>query len=95
MRKPNTGLGFLAVLLFWCGWALTGGTSLAKLEIQKQAKEAGVPAANCQYCHVDKLPKKGESANNERGKWLVSEKDKRKAKDVDGAWLKEYPADKK
>ena len=26
----------------------------------------------------------------ERGKWLLAEKDKRKAKEVDVSWLKEY-----
>lgn len=94
MRTSRTGLGALAVLLFWCGWTLLSGTSLATMPIQKQAKDAGIPAANCQYCHVDKLPKKGESTNNDRGKWLVAEKAKKNAKEVDGAWLKDYPGDK-
>ena len=31
---------------------------------------------------------------NERGKWMIAEKDKRKAKDVDAGWLKEYPGGK-
>jgi hypothetical protein len=58
--------------------------------MQKQAKGAGVPVDNCLYCHGEKMPKKGASTLNERGRWLMSEKDKRKAKEVDGAWLKEY-----
>ncbi|MGH9365824.1 MAG: hypothetical protein ACRD1B_11265 [Thermoanaerobaculia bacterium] len=95
MRKRKTRLGAVAVLLFWSGWLLLGGTSRATLPTQKQAKEAGIPAGNCQYCHIEKLPKKGEITHNERGKWLVAEKAKRKAKDVDGAWLKDYPGDKK
>lgn len=95
MRTSRTRLGAVAALLFWCGWMLLGGTSLATLPIQKQAKEAGLPAANCQYCHNEKLPKKGEITHNERGKWLVAEKAKRNAKEVDGAWLKGYPGDKK
>ena len=33
--------------------------------------------------------------HNDRGKWLVAEKAKRNAKEVDPAWLKEYPGDKK
>ena len=51
----------------------------------------------CDYCHVDKLPKKDEGKHdpNDRGKWLIAEKDKRHAKAVDGAWLKEYKSDKK
>jgi hypothetical protein len=95
MRNSSTRLGAVAVLSFWCGFLLLGGTSTATMPIQKQAKEAGIPAANCQYCHIEKMPKKGEATHNERGKWLIAEKDKRKAKDIDGAWLKDYPGDKK
>jgi hypothetical protein len=96
MRTSRTRLGALAVLLFWCGWMLVGGdTSLATLPTQKQAKEAGFPATNCLYCHNEKLPKKGEATHNDRGKWLIAEKAKRNAKEVDGAWLKDYPGDKK
>ncbi len=51
--------------------------------------------ANCTYCHVEKLPKKGAVTNNDRGKWLIAEKEKRGAKEVDVTWLKEYPGDKK
>ncbi len=47
------------------------------------------------YCHVDKLPKKDAHDLNDRGKWLVAEKDKRKAKEVDVTWLKDYPEEKK
>jgi hypothetical protein len=62
----------------------------------KQAKDAGLPAQNCQYCHVEKMPKKDTfkvDDLNERGKWLAAEKDKRKAK-PDAAWLKEFPGKK-
>ncbi len=60
----------------------------------KQAKDAGFPAQNCQYCHVAAMPKKeGFKPDdlNERGKWLLSEKDKQKAKEVKAEWLKSYP----
>jgi hypothetical protein len=66
----------------------------ATLDMQKKAKSAGFDAANCLYCHNEKLPKKGAVTNNDRGKWLVAEKEKRKAKEVDVAWLKEYVAAK-
>jgi hypothetical protein len=62
-----------------------------------QAKAAGMPAQNCQYCHTVAMPKKeGFTPDelNERGKWLVSEKDKQKAKDIKGDWLKNYPGGK-
>jgi len=70
------------------------GTSRATLPISKKAKELGFPVENCQYCHVDKLPKKEKNDPNERGQWLRDEKKKRGAKDVDPAWLKDYPGDK-
>ena len=33
--------------------------------------------------------------NNDAGKWLIAEKDKRKAKEIDLAWLKDYVEPKK
>jgi hypothetical protein len=66
-------------------------------QMVKQAKDAGFPAQNCQYCHVTAMPKKeGFKPDdlNERGKWLLSEKDKTKAKDVKVDWLKNYPGGK-
>jgi hypothetical protein len=47
------------------------------------------------YCHNEKLPKKGAVSHNERGKWLIAQKEKKAAKEVDAAWLKDYPGDKK
>ena len=60
----------------------------------KQAKDAGIPAQNCQYCHTVAVPKKEgfkPEDLNERGKWLLNEKDKLKAKEVKAEWLKNYP----
>ena len=71
-------------------WLAGAGTASATLPMQKKAKEAGFPATGCLYCHTEKLPKKGTAAQNERGLWLLSEKDKRKAKEVDVQWLKDY-----
>ena len=95
MKKSRTGLGVAGVAVFWCAWMLLSGTSSATLPIQKKAKEAGFPADNCMYCHNEKLPKKDAVSHNDRGKWLIAEKAKRAAKEVDPAWLKDYPADKK
>jgi hypothetical protein len=87
------------------GWFVVGvvmavsagiGSAAASPQMVKQAKDAGLPAQNCQYCHVEKMPKKETFKPddlNERGKWLSAEKDKRKAK-ADGGWLKEYPGKK-
>ena len=66
-------------------------------QLLTQAKSAGMPAQNCQYCHVAAMPKKeGFKPDdlNERGKWLLGEKDKQKAKDVKAEWLKNYPGGK-
>jgi hypothetical protein len=79
------------------GAALVAGASFlgassagATVVMQKAAKGAGVDAANCLACHGEKLPKKDASTLNDKGKWLVAEKEKRGAKEVDGAWLKDY-----
>jgi hypothetical protein len=88
MRKLLAGLiaGAFAFAI-----ALSGaGPAHATLDMQKKAKEQGFPVKDCLYCHGEKLPKKGAVTNNERGKWLVDEKTKRKAKQVDVSWLKEY-----
>ncbi len=63
----------------------------AKIPFVKKAQELGyTDAKNCQYCHVDKMPKKGASTPNERGKFLIAMKAKNKAAEVDVAWLKDY-----
>lgn len=70
---------------------LAAGTASATMPMGKKAKEAGfADAAKCTYCHAEALPKKDAMTLNDRGKWLVAEKDKRKAAEVDAAWLKEY-----
>jgi len=71
--------------------------AVANPPLVAKAKAGGYPAQNCQYCHVTKLPKKDDFKTedlNERGKWLLSEKDKRKAKEVGVDWLKDYPGGK-
>jgi hypothetical protein len=95
MKRIASRLGIMATALFWMGWVALSGTSSATMDMQKKAKEAGFKVENCQYCHVDKLPKKDAHGLNDRGNWLVAEKDKRKAKEVDVTWLKDYPGDKK
>ncbi len=91
MRKRR-----VLVAVFMIGaWLGVATTARATLAIQKAAKTAGVEATNCLYCHNEKLPKKGAATHNDRGKWLVAEKDKRKAKEVDAAWLKDYVEKKK
>ena len=66
------------------------GSASATIAMQKKAKDAGLEVQNCLYCHNEKLPKKGASTYNDRGEWLRAQKAKRQAKEIDGAWLKEY-----
>jgi hypothetical protein len=77
--------GFLAVTL-----GLVPGSAWATLEMQKQAKAAGVTITNCMGCHTVKMPKKGAADLNDKGKWLVAQKETKKAAKIDGAWLKDY-----
>ena len=66
-------------------------------QMVSQAKAAGFPAQNCQYCHTVAMPKKEgfkPDELNERGKWLLSEKDKLKANEIKAEWLKTYPGGK-
>lgn len=84
------------------GWGVTtviavsfgAGPAMGEPAMIKQAKDAGLPAQNCQYCHTEKVPKKETfkpEQLNERGKWLAEEKKKRNAPKPNAAWLKEYP----
>jgi hypothetical protein len=68
--------------------------ALASPAMLVKVKEQGYPAQNCQYCHVSQMPKKDGFTTddlNERGKWLIAEKNKQKAKAVDVDALKAYP----
>jgi hypothetical protein len=61
-------------------------------EMARRAKTAGFDARNCQGCHGSKLAAKlGDRSNlSDQGQWLLGQREKRGAKAVDGAWLKEY-----
>lgn len=85
-------LGIIGVAAAFAVGALLIATppAHATMDMQKQAKAAGVEVANCTHCHVDKLPKKDAHDLNDVGKWLEAEKTKRKAEKPDGAWLKDY-----
>jgi hypothetical protein len=77
--------------------ALSAAPAAATPQLFSEAKKEGMPVQNCQYCHVSKLPKKDSFKPddlNDRGKYLMTEKDKQKAKDVKADWLKGYPGGK-
>jgi hypothetical protein len=86
MKRLRIGVGLAALGAFLA----TGSPAHAMLDLQKKAKAAGFEATTCLYCHNEKLPKKGAVTQNGRGRWLLAEKDKRKAKEVDVTWLKDY-----
>ena len=79
--------------------ALAGATAtFATSPMVSQAKKAGLPAKNCQYCHTEAMPKKDTykpESLNERGKFLVADKEKRNLKAVDVKALKEFEKEKK
>ena len=60
-------------------------TLSAKPSIMKQAKDAGV-AVTCSTCHNMATPK----VFTGQGQYLLKRKAADKAKDVDGAWLKNF-----
>jgi len=91
MTRTTLSLSVFTVGLWFAG----AQPAAATIEMQKEAKAAGFEVQGCAYCHVEKLPKKGASTYNERGKFLMAEKDKRKADKIDVQWLKEYTEPKK
>jgi len=78
-------------------FGVTATVATGKPEYMKAAKDQGLPAQNCQYCHTVAVPKKETFKPqdlNERGKFLVEEMKKRNATVADPALLKGYPAAK-
>jgi hypothetical protein len=66
-------------------------------QLLTESKKAGMPAKNCQYCHSTAMPKKETfkaDELNDRGKSMIAEKDKQKAKAAKADWLKNYPGGK-
>lgn len=47
---------------------------------------------SCSACHVSDMPSGGPW--NDRGNWLIAEKARRRAPDIDVMWLKDYPFEK-
>lgn len=63
----------------------TSFTTSAYPPFVRKAEKFG--AKNCLFCH--KNPQGGEGWND-RGNWLIAEKEKRKADAVDPEWLADY-----
>jgi mono/diheme cytochrome c family protein len=54
--------------------------------MKKKAQDLKMAEGNCLACHGATIP----ASLNHKGNWLVTEKDRRGAKEFDMAWLKEY-----
>ncbi|HEY3137350.1 MAG TPA: DUF3471 domain-containing protein [Blastocatellia bacterium] len=78
--KLSIALIFVAGLV-----AALAGQTFGYPPLLAKAKKFG--AKDCTFCHVDP---EGGPPWNERGKWLIAEKERRKAETVDVEWLADY-----
>ena len=93
MNRPRLMIALSLALISAAAWL----PAAAGPKMVKEAKDMGSPAQNCQYCDTSKVPKKDTfrpDGLNERGKWLLAEKDRQKSKEVKADWLKSYPEGK-
>lgn len=78
---------------FKSGIALSLLVAFSLLAIQSDAyppfvrQSAKFGAKDCTFCHTKR---EGGEGWNERGNWLIAEKDKRKADSINVEWLSEY-----
>jgi len=80
------------------GVLAVAGIASATPQMLSAAKKAGLPANNCQYCHGEALPKKETfkpDTLNDRGKFLLSDMQKRNLKAPDVQKLKDYAGTEK
>ncbi|HEY7251184.1 MAG TPA: hypothetical protein VIG37_11880 [Methylomirabilota bacterium] len=70
------------------------GAAWATAQMLTDAKKAGMPAKNCQYCHSEVMPKKGTfkpDSLNDRGKFLLNDMQTRQLKVPDMKKLNDFP----
>jgi hypothetical protein len=72
-------------LVFIAGLLSSSVSTRAYPQYLKQANKFG--AKNCLFCHKEAF---GGEGWNERGLWLIAEKERRSAEAIDVAWLSEY-----
>ncbi|MEK6325628.1 MAG: DUF3471 domain-containing protein [Acidobacteriota bacterium] len=82
--KIAVSLAFIAAFI-----AALAGQSFAYPPLLVKAKKFG--AKDCTFCHVDP---EGGPPWNERGQWLIKEKERRAAETVEVEWLADYKAGK-
>jgi hypothetical protein len=77
--------------------ALPVGGAWATVQMLTDAKKAGMPAKNCQYCHSEAMPKKETfkpESLNDRGKFLMTDMQTRGLKAPDMNKLNDFPGGK-
>jgi hypothetical protein len=92
-----TGIRLVSMVVITLVGPLEAAPAVASPQMLAKAAEKGLPAKNCQYCHVSAGPTKDRfkvEDLNERGQWLLAEKAKQNAKTVDVDWLKSYVGSK-
>jgi mono/diheme cytochrome c family protein len=55
-------------------------------KMKDKARELDMAQGNCLLCHGREIP----ATLNDRGQWLVEERDRRDVEKMDMAWLKDY-----
>jgi hypothetical protein len=87
--------GLVASALLSAVFPIAGAWATPQLFVE--AKKAGMPAKNCQYCHTVAMPKKEDfkpDELNDRGKFLLTDMQQRKLKTPDTQKLKDFPGGK-
>jgi len=88
LRIIKVGIAFIFVVSITVGFA---GEAFGYPPFLVKARKFG--AKDCTFCHIEP---EGGPPFNERGQWLLSEKERRNAEMADPAWLVDYkPADVK
>jgi len=90
VTRTIVGTGLLSIGVMF-------GTVWATPKMLTDAKSAGMPAKNCQYCHVAAMPKKDTFKPedlNDRGKFLMDDMETRKLKAPDMKKLSDFPGGK-
>jgi hypothetical protein len=91
------GIALLVVASASLVGGLWAAPAAATPELFMEARKQGLPAQNCQYCHVSQTPQKDRYKPedlNARGQWLMTTKSRQQAKDVKAEWLGQYPGGK-
>lgn len=64
--------------------------TFSRAHMTEAARRVGLSTTNCITCHGGELPLSGFELFNERGRFLLDEKQKREADKADMVWLDDY-----